>query len=37
MEDGTYEKVRVGTTTSIIQSSPVPLRPPPLPEDAFLE
>jgi len=25
------------TTTSIIQSSPVPLRPPPLPEDAFLE
>jgi Lrp/AsnC family transcriptional regulator, leucine-responsive regulatory protein len=25
------------TTTSIIQSSPVPLRPPPLPEDALLE
>jgi Lrp/AsnC family leucine-responsive transcriptional regulator len=25
------------TTTSIIQSSPVPLRPPPLPEDAALE
>ena len=25
------------TTTSIIQSSPVPLRPPPLPEDASLE
>src|SRR5205807_3372056 len=25
------------TTTSIIQSSPVPLRPPPLPEDAMLE
>lgn len=25
------------TTTSIIQSSPVSLRPPPLPEDAFLE
>lgn len=25
------------TTTSIIQSSPVPLRPPPLPEGAFLE
>jgi Lrp/AsnC family transcriptional regulator, leucine-responsive regulatory protein len=25
------------TTTSIIQSSPVPLRSPPLPEDAFLE
>jgi Lrp/AsnC family transcriptional regulator, leucine-responsive regulatory protein len=25
------------TTTSIIQSSPVPLRPLPLPEDAFLE
>lgn len=25
------------TTTTIIQSSPVPLRPPPLPEDASLE
>src|SRR6266581_6343747 len=25
------------TTTSIIQSSPVPLRPPPLPEDVLLE
>ena len=25
------------TTTSIIQSSPVPLRPPPLPEKAVLE
>jgi Lrp/AsnC family leucine-responsive transcriptional regulator len=25
------------TTTTIIQSSPVPLRPPPLPEDALLE
>src|SRR5258708_26826588 len=25
------------TTTSIIQSSPVPLRPPPLPEDTLLE
>jgi Lrp/AsnC family leucine-responsive transcriptional regulator len=25
------------TTTSIIQSSPVPLRPPPLPDDALLE
>ncbi len=25
------------TTTSIIQSSPVPLRPPPLPEDTVLE
>jgi Lrp/AsnC family transcriptional regulator, leucine-responsive regulatory protein len=25
------------TTTSIIQSSPVPLRPPPLPEEAVLE
>jgi Lrp/AsnC family leucine-responsive transcriptional regulator len=25
------------TTTSIIQSSPVPLRPPPLPEDTWLE
>ncbi len=25
------------TTTSIIQSSPVPLRPPPLPEDPLLE
>lgn len=25
------------TTTSLIQSSPVPLRPPPLPEDALLE
>jgi Lrp/AsnC family leucine-responsive transcriptional regulator len=25
------------TTTSIIQSSPVPLRPPPLPEEAWLE
>jgi Lrp/AsnC family leucine-responsive transcriptional regulator len=25
------------TTTSIIQSSPVPLRPPPLPDDAVLE
>ena len=25
------------TTTSIIQSSPVPLRPPPLPEDALFE
>jgi Lrp/AsnC family leucine-responsive transcriptional regulator len=25
------------TTSSIIQSSPVPLRPPPLPEDALLE
>ena len=25
------------TTTSIIQSSPVPLRPPPLSEDAFLD
>jgi Lrp/AsnC family leucine-responsive transcriptional regulator len=25
------------TTTSIIQSSPIPLRPPPLSEDAFLE
>ena len=25
------------TTTSLIQSSPVPLRPPPLPEDSLLE
>lgn len=25
------------TTTSIIQSSPIPLRPPPLPEDTLLE
>ena len=25
------------TTTTIIQSSPVPLRPPPLPEDSLLE
>ena len=25
------------TTTNLIQSSPVPLRPPPLPDDSFLE